>query len=408
VKTQVKKMKVLFLLNGLTHYFNKVLNRLNSLEEFEIVTLVPSKENKSLGTGVYTTSEDVEFKVYTLPEKKRFYGKLFFKGFGDVLRKENPNAVVIIWPYILELVFNPFLLREIRKRKIKIFYKDIPFQLVKFKDGLLMKHPGKWVEDKGFVNPNIPDRINLFFLTFLRKLIYKVVDVNVDYIDDAFELLQTYGVDTRKIFITYNSPDTDLLLKAAEEAALTEPILPYKYNRIITVGRLVHWKRVDLLIKAVHILCANFDDVELIIIGAGPDENKLKKLSIEIGLSEKVKFVGPIYDPVTLGKYYLSSTLFVQPGMGGLALNEAMCFGKPIICSICDGTEKKLVREGFNGIYFKEGNENDLAEKIKILLSKPDLIQVMSANSLSIIKNEININTVIQGYSNAFNFVSQK
>jgi glycosyltransferase involved in cell wall biosynthesis len=401
-------MKVLFLLNGLTHYFNKVLNRLNSFEDLEMVTIVPSKENESIGSGVYTTSEDIEFKVYTLHEKKRFYGKLFFYGFLDVLEKENPKIIVVIWPYILEFVFNLFLLRELRKRNIKIYYKDIPFQLVKFRDGLLMKHPGKWIEDKGFVNPNILDRINLFFLTMLRILIYKVVDVNVDYVDDAFELLRTYGVDKRRIFITYNSPDTDQLLKAAEEASQSEPILPYKFNRIISVGRLVRWKRVDLLIKAVHILCVNFDDVELIIIGAGPEENKLKQLSSEIGISEKVKFVGSIYDPVMLGKYYLKSTVFVQPGMGGLALNEAMCFGKPIICSICDGTEKKLVREGYNGIYFKEGKENDLADKIKFLFSNPNLIQKMGVNSLSIIKNEVNINTIIQSYRNAFNFVNYR
>ena len=53
-----------------------------------------------------------------------------------------------------------------------------------------------------------------------------------------------------------------------------------------------------------------------------------------------IKFEGSVYDPVRLGQYFLSSQIFVQPGMGGLAINEAMCFGKPIICSICDGTER--------------------------------------------------------------------
>lgn len=398
-------MKVLFLLNGLTHYFNKVLNRLNSTDDFEIVTIVPSKGNKSLGTGVYTTMQGVEFKVYSLQERKRFYGKLFFDGFLDVLEKENPKIMVVIWPYVLELVFNPLLLRQLRKRNIKIFYKDIPFQLPKFRDGLLMKHPRKWVEEKGLVRPTIMDRINIFFLTWVRKLIYRMVDVNVDYIDDAVELLQTYGVHKSNIFITYNSPDTDNLLNAAEEASHCESVLPHNAKRIISVGRLVRWKRVDLLLKAIYKLRTDFEDIELVVVGSGPEEEELKSLAVELGIDEKVKFVGPIYDPILLGRYYLSASVFVQPGMGGLALNEAMCFGKPIICSICDGTEKKLIREGYNGIYFKEGNENDLADKIKSLLSNPNLTQKMGVNSLSIIKNEVNINTVIQGYSNAFNFV---
>jgi glycosyltransferase involved in cell wall biosynthesis len=80
-----------------------------------------------------------------------------------------------------------------------------------------------------------------------------------------------------------------------------------------------------------------------------------------------------------------------------------MCFEKPIICSVCDGTEKDLVREGFNGMYFKEGDAGDLANKIKYLFDNPTIVKQMGLNSLSIIKNEININTVVERYRVAFN-----
>lgn len=104
----------------------------------------------------------------------------------------------------------------------------------------------------------------------------------------------------------------------------------------------------------------------------------------------------------------LSSSIYVLAGMGGLSINEAMAFGKPIICSVCDGTEKKLVREGFNGYYFKNGNKQDLADKIKLLVSNPNEIKRMGKNSENIIKNEINIETVIKGYIKAFEYVSNK
>jgi len=395
-------MKILFLLNGLTHYFNKVLNRLNSLEEFEIVTLVPSKGNKSLGTGVFTTMQDVEFKIYTLPEKKRFYGKLFFDGFIDVLEKENPQIIVVIWPYILEFVFNPFLLREIRKRKIKIFYKDIPFQLVKFRNGLLLKQSKIWTEEEGLKQTTILYRINLFFVTIVKWYIYKIVDVNLNYVNEAYDLLSTYGVPQEKIFVTFNSPDTDVLLEAYEEAKRQGPLLPLNKYRIITVGRLVRWKRVDLLIRAFEILTKSYEEIELVIIGTGPEEKKLKELAKNVHMERYIKFEGSVYDPVRLGQYFLSSQIFVQPGMGGLAINEAMCFGKPIICSICDGTEKDLVREGLNGIYFKEGGAVDLANKIENLYGNPQLVKQMGLNSVSIIKDEINIHTVVGRYKNAF------
>lgn len=406
VKTENSKVKVLFVLNGLTHYFNKVLNRLNSLEELEIVTLVPSKGNKSLGTGVYTTMQEVEFKVYTLPEKKRFYGKLFFDGFINVIEKENPQIIVVIWPYILEFVFNPIILMRLRKRNIKIFYKDIPFQLPKFRDGLRLMQSEVWTEEEGLTKTTKLYRINLFFVTIVKWYIYKIVDINLNYVNEAYDLLNTYGVHQDKIFVTFNSPDTDVLLEAYEEAKRRGPLLKLNNYRIITVGRLVRWKRVDLLIRTFKILINNYKDLEVIIIGTGPEEKNLKKLAGDLDIERYIKFEGSVYDPVRLGQYYLSSQIFVQPGMGGLAINEAMCFEKPIICSFCDGTEKDLVREGFNGLYFKVGDTGDLANKIKYLFDNPQLVKAMGLNSLSIIKNEINIHTVVDRYRKAFNSLS--
>jgi len=116
-------------------------------------------------------------------------------------------------------------------------------------------------------------------------------------------------------------------------------------------------------------------------------------------------FIGAIYDANLLGKYLLASSVYVLAGMGGLSINDAMCFGRPIICSVCDGTEKRLVRDGYNGLYFEHGDQNDLTQKILYLLKNPRLQLKMGLNSSSIIKNEINIHTVIKGYMNAFEFV---
>jgi glycosyltransferase involved in cell wall biosynthesis len=91
--------------------------------------------------------------------------------------------------------------------------------------------------------------------------------------------------------------------------------------------------------------------------------------------------------------------------MGGISINDAMVFGKPIICSICDGTEKKLVYNDFNGLYFKDGNKDDLTKKILMILDDENKIRTMGENSTSIIKDKINIHTVISGYKNAFNYV---
>jgi glycosyltransferase involved in cell wall biosynthesis len=85
-----------------------------------------------------------------------------------------------------------------------------------------------------------------------------------------------------------------------------------------------------------------------------------------------------------------------------------MCFGKPVICSVCDGTEKKLVREDYNGKFFVNGDGEDLTRKIEYLLSNLQLIKDMGNNSLRIIQEEINLNTVVRGYTKAFEYVMRK
>ena len=125
----------------------------------------------------------------------------------------------------------------------------------------------------------------------------------------------------------------------------------------------------------------------------------------ELDLSDKIKFIGGVYDEKILGEYFSASAIYVLAGMGGLSINEAMCFAKPIICSVCDGTEKHLVFDDYNGKYFMENDVNDLANKIEYLLSNPQKIKKMGENSEKIIREKININTVVNGYIKAFNFV---
>jgi glycosyltransferase involved in cell wall biosynthesis len=91
--------------------------------------------------------------------------------------------------------------------------------------------------------------------------------------------------------------------------------------------------------------------------------------------------------------------------MGGLSINEAMCYAKPIVCSVADGTEKEIVREGENGYFFENGNLDGLTEKINIILSDKELCKRMGQKSLSIIENEVNLDVVAERYLEAFEYV---
>lgn len=394
-------MKVLFLLNGLTHYFNTLLNKLNEYEQLDIIVVTPKTAEETVGKGVYQTMGGINFRSYRIKEINRFYGKRFFDDFEKIINDENPDAIIFIWPYILELVFNPILLIKIKRRKVKILFKDIPFQLQPFKNAIRFKSFPFIDEDLTLHGISFKDKINNFFVALLRRYYYSFIDLNLLYIEEGIRQLEGYGVPIQKIAITLNSPDTDQLIEAKKKSITLENILPKNPYRIIHVGRLVKWKKVDLLITAIAKLSKSFDEIELIIIGNGPELNNLKILAKELNVEDKIIFVGAIYDPVLLGQYYQISAIYVLAGMGGLSINEAMVFEKPIICSVCDGTEKHLVRDGYNGYFFIDGDLNSLIEKLVLLLSNQKLIEEFGKNSFKIIQNEINVNKVVQKYLNA-------
>ncbi len=399
-------MKVLFTFGGLPHYYNFVLNRLNELKDIEVSVLVPLKKSDIIGKGVFQSESDIEFDVHRLPEYKTWYGREFFRGLNKLLSENDPDIIVTTWPYILGFIFLPSVLIKMKLRKTALILKEIPFgiprkeEAVKYytEGNIYAENEGKIQYDKSFIS-----FIKIKVLTFVRIIIYNFVDAHVNYINEAYNIFGSYGVDKDKIFITYNSPDTSRLISAKEK--IESEGVHRNPHRIIHIGRLVKWKRVDLLIEAVSILRNDFDDIELYIVGDGPEKEGLREQVKQLNLDSNVTFIGSIYDPVELGHYLMTSAVYVLAGMGGLSINEAMSFGKPIICSVCDGTEKELVKNGYNGFIFSEGDKKDLADKIRMLLNDPQTVDRMGQNSFDIIKNKININSVLDGYQRAFNTV---
>jgi glycosyltransferase involved in cell wall biosynthesis len=402
-------MKVLFLAGGTPHYYNLFLNRLNRHENIEIVMVAPPiGGGKTVGSGVHQTEEDIEFKLYHEIEYKTYYGKMFFRNIGKIIEIEKPNIIISNWPYQLAWVFYPFLYLKIRLKKIKLISKEIPFQVPYYNDAISFYAKGGGINENSnkIQNQNsLFSKIKYWFIAFTRKLMVNIMDAHINYFDEAIEIHKSYGVRPEKVFITANSPDTDTIFQIKKEINFNNKLLPNNPYRLIHVGRLVRWKRVDLIINAVNILKKEFPEIELIIIGEGPEEENLQKQSLKLGLNNNVKFIGGIYKMEILGKYLSESSIYVLAGMGGLSINEAMCFGLPVICSIADGTEKRLVFEDKNGHYFQNGDLNSLANTIKKMLKNLEKTKKMGNESLRIIEEEVNIGIVQNKYLEAFNFV---
>jgi glycosyltransferase involved in cell wall biosynthesis len=398
----------MFLTGGMTHYYNLVLSRINEQPGIEIVAVSTAGAGKKIGQAVFETSEGINFPVYLLPETHFPVLYVSYRGLTRIAWKERPDAIVVPDNNFLAFMLVPSLALTVRLCRIRLIMQSIPFRLLKYQEararlrqlpGLIDAMPG-WI--RSLISITRVDVLpRLVYLT-LRKRAFTRASAHLNYIDEAREILGSYGVPSERIFVTANSPDTDRYKEAEKHIERLPPLLPANPYRIIHVGRLVAWKRVDLLIEAVSLLRSQFPDLELVVVGFGPEEVNLKALAEKLGVAQSVRFVGGVYETEMLGRYFAASSIYVLAGMGGLSINDAMFFRMPVVCSVCDGTERLLVRHGHNGYFFEDGDVRDLAEKIAGILRDAQLRAAMAQNSRRIIDEEINIHTVVERYVAAF------
>ena len=409
-----KFMKVFYITNALTHYYNMVLSKLNNEKDIDLIVIVPRDVSSHVGEGVYQTKKNISFPYHELEEYQLFGAITGFRALGRLLLREKPDVVIVGPSYLLPFILNVHIAWIMKAIRCKLILQSIPFRLptyeearnTSYKETELIQSLPIWLSL--MLRKSGMEKILRWSFLRVVKHAYCRVDAHLIYVKEGYEIYGSYGVDVEKIFISYNSPDTDVLLDLRNSLVTQESILPNCDHRLIHVGRLVEWKRVDLLIRALKRVKETFRDAELVVVGFGPQEKELKDLCDRLHLSESVRFVGGIYEPRLLGKYLLASSVYVLAGMGGLSISDAMCFGLPVICSVCDGTEKVLVRDGVNGKIFREGDEDDLVEKIEYLLGDPQMRADMGRKSLEIIRNEVNIHTVIQGFRDALEYVTGK
>ena len=401
-------MKVLFVNTTITHYGHPLFNKV-AAKGCELVVLIPQKNESTVGKGVKRNeSKDQHYRVISTPSQKAWYGKDYLPELLPIIQKEQPNILVIGWPYMLQLFFYLKIIKYLKKNSIRLILHEIPFQVPPYGELSYFKEHPVFNEAMQLQSKGIKFFANAWILMQIRKYLYSRADASLNYCSRGLELWPSYGVPKEKIFVRYNSGDTEAFFNRKEEVMKASELLPACSKRILHIGRLVAWKRVDLLIKAYEKVYSRFPDSELTIVGDGPELENLKK---QVSLSfakDHIRFVGGVYDPFELGRYMKESSVYVLAGMGGLSINDAMCYELPVICSVCDGTEKDLVEDGKNGYFFKEGDADDLAEKIEVILTDEHTRKQMGKESLRIIEERININTVADNYLKVFHYVMDK
>lgn len=138
--------------------------------------------------------------------------------------------------------------------------------------------------------------------------------------------------------------------------------LPPRYEKFfLAVGRFVPHKKFGILIKAF-----NDSGLKLKIVGSGPEEKKLKKIS-----GPNIDFLGNLTDDELVAAYNYAEALIVpQIEDFGMVTVEAMLCGTPVIAFAAGGS-LEIVEEGVSGLFFKEQSPDALNDALKIFRAAP-------------------------------------
>lgn len=172
------------------------------------------------------------------------------------------------------------------------------------------------------------------------------------------------GVQSR---VVYNSTDVSLFSPGPPE------INPVRQN-LLAVGDLIPTKGQELILKAIARLASTFPQLHCQFIGEGTDRARLESLSSELGIAQRIQFLGR-RSRAEVAEAMRRCSVFVLPsrseGLGCVYL-EAMACGKPVIACHGQGIAE-IIEQGRNGWVISPDGLEELVQALSTLLQSRDL-----------------------------------
>jgi glycosyltransferase involved in cell wall biosynthesis len=224
-----------------------------------------------------------------------------------------------------------------------------------------------------------------------------------------YDYFRYHGVPEERLFRAPHCVDNDRFLRSAaaavaEAAAWKEELgIAHEDRVVLFAGKLESKKRpLDLLSAFSQ---AQLPHASLLFVGSGPLEHQLRAAARNI---PKV-FFAPFQNQSSMPRTYAIGDVFVLPSFGksetwGLAVNEAMCMGKPIIVSDHVGCARDLVVPYGNGLVFPAGDVHALARCLQETFSDAPRLRAWGARSRDMIEH-YSYSQATQGLLDAMHFV---
>jgi len=280
---------------------SRYFNPKNMFEEIHVISLFDSDVEPEQVKGL---AGDSVLKIHTIGKTNLLNVKSKKKKVIDLIKGINPDVI---------RSYNPLLQGWLATKAGKELGIPVVISLM-----------GDYDRDLRYYAKKNKKLLNYLKLKYSRNSLEKVSIKNADAIIIIYEFIRKYAEDlgANNINLIYNRIDL------SKFSPNTKPAINESKPIVICVGRLMKEKNQECLIYAVKDL-----DVILLLIGDGPDYEKLVNLVQELGIKQKVRFEKSVPNK-DINSYYTSAKIFALPiKYGGFAIPalEAAASGIPVI-----------------------------------------------------------------------------
>ena len=206
------------------------------------------------------------------------------------------------------------------------------------------------------------------------------------------EQLIAVGIPSEKIIVRHLGVDTDRFRPDAEAHGVWAKDHGVKPEEIIisTVSVLRSFKNPQTIVQACGLLAQRSVPFKLLVAGDGAMLSELQQLAVELGVSERIQWLGYCADPAGLLQ---ASDVFVLASTGeafGLVLTEAMACGVAVVGSR-SGAIPEIVADGVTGLLAEPRDEVSFADALEQLARDENLRQQMGASGLLRVKEKFSL-----------------
>jgi glycosyltransferase involved in cell wall biosynthesis len=226
------------------------------------------------------------------------------------------------------------------------------------------------------------------------------------------ELIDDYGADPGRVRVIPSGVNIRLYHPVPQAYARARVGLPAEGRLVGYIGRMLPRKDVRNLVKAFALIADAFPDARLMMVGGEtaepnpqttPEIGVLQQLSTELGIGDRLIFTGK-RQPSELSNYYscadvVVTTPWYEPF--GLTPLEAMACGRPVIGSAVGGITY-TVKDGETGFLVPPRDPGQLASRLSVLLSQPQLRQRMGQVARRRVEAEFTWAVVAQRTANLY------